>query len=73
MLDPYPGGEPMFIMNIFKGRTRPILAFIDGGCNTWVAKEGVPEDELVSVKMRLGPIHCGVAGVGLDRFTSYRF
>ena len=27
-----------------------------------MAKEGVPEGELVSVKMRSGPIPCGVAG-----------
>ena len=58
---PIPEGEPVFIMNIFKGRTRPLLAFIDGGCNCWVAKEGVPERELVSAKLREGPIKVGVA------------
>ena len=58
---PIPEGESIFIMNIFKGKTRPIVAFIDGGCNCWVAKEGVPEEQLTSVKMRSGPIPCGVA------------
>ena len=58
---PIPEGESIFIMNVFKGRTRPIMAFIDGGCNCWVAKKGVPEKELTSVKMRSGPIPCGVA------------
>ena len=32
-----PEGEPVFIMNVFKGATRPITAFIDSGCNCWVA------------------------------------
>ena len=58
---PIPEGEPIFIMNIFQGKTRPVLAFIDGGCNCWVAKQGIPENELVSVKMRSGPISVGVA------------
>ena len=58
---PIPEGEPIFIMNIFQGKTRPVLAFIDGGCNCWVAKQGIPESELVSVKMRSGPISVGVA------------
>ena len=58
---PIPEGESIFIMNVFKGKTRPIVAFIDGGCNCWVAKEGVPEEQLISVKMRSGPIPCGVA------------
>ena len=30
---PIPEGEPVFIMNIFRGRTRPLMAFIDSGCN----------------------------------------
>ena len=58
---PIPEGEPVFILNVFKGKTRPVLAFIDGGCNCWVAKQGVPETELDSVKMRSGPINVGVA------------
>ena len=30
---PIPEGEPVFIMNVFQGKTRPVHAFIDGGCN----------------------------------------
>ena len=33
-------------MNVFKGATRPICAFIKSGCNRWVAKSGSPENEL---------------------------
>ena len=58
---PIPEGEPIFIMNVFQGKTRPVLAFIDGGCNCWVAKQGVPETELVSIKTRSGPIDVSVA------------
>ena len=56
-----PEGEPVFIMNVFKGTTRPICAFIDSGCNCWVARSGIPETELVSCKLRSGPIPMGVA------------
>ena len=43
-----PEGDPVFIMNVFKGATRPVTAFIDSGCNCWVAKKGIPENELFS-------------------------
>ena len=56
-----PEGEPVFIMNVFKGKTRPICAFIDSGCNCWVSRSGIPEHELVSCKLRSGPIPMGVA------------
>ena len=58
---PIPEGEPIFIFCVFQGRTRPIQAFIDHGCNCWVAAEGVPENELVSCKLEEGPIPMGVA------------
>ena len=58
---PIPDGEPIFILNVMQGKTRPLLVFIDGGCNCFVAKEGVPEKELTSVKLRSGPIDVGVA------------
>ena len=57
-----PEGEVMFIMCVFKGKSRPILCFVDGGCNCWVATEDLPAEELVSVKLREGPIPMGVAG-----------
>ena len=48
---PIPEGESIFIMNVFKGKTRPIMAFIDGGCNCWV-----PEKELTSCACLLTPL-----------------
>merc|ERR1719233_2342392 len=59
--NPFLRGEPVFIMNVFKGATRPITAFIDSGCNCWVAKKGIPENELFSCKLSSGPIPMGVA------------
>ena len=58
---PIPEGEPIFIMTVFKGRSRPVLAFIDSGCNCWVSAEGIPENELVACKLSEGPIPMGVA------------
>ena len=48
-------------MNVFRRATRPICAFIDSGCNCWVAKSGIPENELYSCKLNSGPIPMGVA------------
>ena len=57
-----PPGETVFIMCVLKGKTRPITAFIDSGCNCFVAKEDVVKNELNAFKARDGPIPMGVAG-----------
>ena len=57
-----PEGETVFIFCIIKGRTRGLRAFIDNGCSTWLTKDGIPEKELKSVKLRDGPIPMWVAG-----------
>ena len=64
-----PEGEPIFIMCVFKGVNGPVLAFIDHGCNCWVANEGIPETKLVSCKLQDGPIPMGVAS-GLTVYAS---
>ena len=56
-----PEGDAMFVMCVFKGRTRPVLAFIDSGCNCWVSAADIPANELIAVKLREGPIPMGVA------------
>ena len=58
---PIPEGDPMFIMCVFKGKTRSITSFIDHGCNCWVARNGIPENELISCKLSNGPVNMGVA------------
>ena len=56
-----PDGDVMFTMCVFQGKTRPVLAFMDSGCNVWVANEEVPAKELRAVKLKQGPIGMGVA------------
>lgn len=57
-----PEGETLFVFCLIKGRTRTLRAFMDGGCSSWLAKDGVPQNELRSVKLRDGPIPMWVAG-----------
>ena len=59
---PIPEGEPVFIFSVFQGLKGPVMAFIDSGCNFWLAEEGIPETELKSCKLADGPIPMGVAG-----------
>ena len=64
-VNPYPAGECVFLYCMIKGKTRPVQAFIDSGCNTMLSCEGVPETEFVSAKLMKGPIPIGVAGGGV--------
>ena len=57
-----PPGETVFIMCVLKGKTRPVTAFIDSGCNCFVAREDVVKEELNAIKVSDGPIPMGVAG-----------
>ena len=57
-----PEGDPMFIFCMIQGRTRPLRSFMDGGCSSWLAKNGVPENELKSIKLKQGPLKMFVAG-----------
>ena len=56
-----PEGETMFLFCVIKGKTRALTAFMDNGCSSWLVKDGVPEKELMSIKLRDGPIPMGVA------------
>ena len=60
-IQPIPKGEPVFIFCIFQGKQGPVQAFIDSGANCWLALDGVPQNELTSVKIEDGPIPLGVA------------
>ena len=59
---PLPGGTPVFIFCIFEGKTQPICTFIDSGANCWLAKDGIPQNQLDSIMLQKGPIPLGVAG-----------
>ena len=56
-----PNGDVLFTMCVFKGKTRPVLAFMDSGCNVWVANDEIPMKELRARKLKDGPIPMGVA------------
>ena len=55
-----PDGDVMFTMCVFQGKTRPVLAFMDSGCNVWVANKDVSAKELRAVKLKQGPTGMGV-------------
>ena len=57
-----PDGEAVFIFCIVAGLNNPVMTFIDCGANCWLAKEGIPENEFISVKLSDGPIPLSVAG-----------
>ena len=57
-----PSGEAIFIFCVVAGLNGPVMAFIDCGANCFLAKEGVPENEFISVKLSNGPIPLSVAG-----------
>ena len=48
---PYPSGQCVFLFCLIEGKTRPIQAFIDSGCNTMLSRQSIPETELVSAKL----------------------
>ena len=56
-----PDGDVMFTMCVFQGKTKPVSAFMDSGCNVWVSNEDVLANELTAVKLKQGPIGMGVA------------
>ena len=49
-----PKGAPVFIFCLFKGRKNNVQALIDSSANCWLAKEGIPHEELMSIKLRGG-------------------
>ena len=57
-----PEGDAVFILTIVKGRSGPVMTFVDSGANCWLSEEGVPEREFISVKLDHGPIPLSVAG-----------
>ena len=67
-----PQGEPVFIFCVIQGLNGPVMSFIDGGCNCWLAQEGIPEKEFISVKLTDGPIPLSVAS-GMTAYASAEY
>ena len=60
-VNPMPKGAGIFMFCIFKGKHNPVQTFIDMGCDRWIAKDGIPQKELVSCKLNDGPIPVSIA------------
>ena len=60
-VDPVPQGEVAFIFCKVKGKKNAVQVFIDPGCNCAIAKDGIPQQEFTSCKLRSGPIGIDVA------------
>ena len=48
------------------------MCFVDSGCNCWLAQEGIPEKEFISVKLTEGPIPLSVAS-GMTTYASAEY
>ena len=57
-----PEGEPMFLFSCAVGKKNPVKIFYDKGCSHVVFREGVPNEELVGVMTKKGPLN--ISGVG---------
>ena len=67
-----PEGDPVFIFCAIQGLNGPVMCFIDGGCNCWLAQEGIPEKEFISVKLTDGPIPLSVAS-GMTAYATAEY
>ena len=56
-----PEGRGTFEFTVIRGKTRPLMSFIDTGGDKWFVRNDAI-DELVSTKVRDGPIPIRVAG-----------
>ena len=62
-----PDGDSMFILAPLKGKTEPVLGFLDSGCSDAVFKQDVVSSQLQGVCINQGPICCtGVGGIKLQ-------
>ena len=61
---PVPEGNPMFMFQALRGRTKPVFAFYDSGCSNACLRSGIPGDQLRGQVLAKGPfIVEGVKGV----------
>ena len=67
-----PHGEPVFVFCVIQGLSNPVMAFIDSGANCWLAQEGIPENEFISVKLSEGPIPLSVAS-GITTYANAEY
>ena len=69
-----PDGNSLFILAPLKGKTDPVLGFLDSGCSDAVFKHGIPGEQLQGVCVNEGPICCtGVGGIQLQAKQEWIF
>ena len=62
-----PDGNSMFVLAPLKGKTEPVLTFLDSGCSDAVFEDGIPGNQLQGVCINEGPISCtGVGSIQLE-------
>ena len=54
---PIPEGEPMFMFQALKGKTKPVNAFYDSGCSNACLRTGVPGVQLQGQRLAKGPFN----------------
>ena len=57
-----PDGNSTFVLVPLKGKTEPVLTFLDSGCSDAVFEDGIPGNQLPGICINEGPITC--TGVG---------
>ena len=66
-------GNSMFVLARFKGKTQPVLAFLDSGCSDSVLEYGIPGTQLPGFCINQGPISCtGVGNIQLKARQEWR-
>ena len=68
-----PDSNFMFVLAHLKGRTQPVLAFLDSGCSDAVFEHGIPGSQLPGFRINQGPISCtGVGNIQLKAQQEWR-
>ena len=68
-----PDGNSMFVLAPLKGKTQPVLAFLDSGCSDAVFEHGIPGNQLPGFCINQGPISCtGVGNIQLKARQEWR-
>jgi hypothetical protein len=63
---PIPKGEPMFMYQALKGKTRPVNGSYDSGCSKACLRTGIPGAQLKGQVLAKGPFNItGVNGVNI--------
>ena len=57
-----PKGRPMFQFFLAKGKTKPVMTFMDSGCSDAIFREGIPAVQWEGAVSKAGPF--GMGGVG---------